>query len=89
MRCRSFRHGANMLANHGLFGGIDVTVSKSLCQELAVRPKRPHRRRRIQKKWIRRYGMVMHCDGHGYQMAGVGIVGCPHWVAKLRKSVTQ
>ncbi len=55
----------------------------------AIRPKRPHRRARIRKKWLRRYGWVLKCDGHGYQMAGVGLVGCPHFVAKIRKAVAS
>ncbi len=69
--------------------GISVTVNDMLCRnDKMVRPKRPHRRARVQKKWIRRYGWVMGgCTGHGYEMAGVGLVGCPHWVARLHAAV--
>lgn len=68
--------------------GIPVTESRSLCRPGPLRSRRPpHRRARIRKKWLRRYGYIaLPCTGHGYKMAGIGVVGCPHWIDRLRKA---
>lgn len=69
----------------GLPPGIPIRVDRNLCQERPIRPRRPHRKKRIRNKWIKRYGWVMGgCPTFGYNLAGFGIVACPHWVAVLK-----
>jgi hypothetical protein len=76
--------------------GMTVTKNDLLCAPSTfAQPKRPHRRRRIQKKWIKRYGYLMtQCSGRderglrAYQMAGIGIVACPHAFDLITKAAT-
>lgn len=71
----------------GAFGPhYRITKNNMLCvPALDIGPKRTHRRARIRKKWLKRYGRKTQvCDGHGpkglnaYQLMGQGIVACPH-----------
>jgi len=71
-----------------MVSGIKVTISRMLCQQEFVRWRKSHRKARINKKWHKRYGPVTVCKGHGYQVAGIGIVGCPCFVNKLRAQLS-
>ncbi len=72
-----------------IFHGVPVTESRSLCRPFTEQ-RRKHRRARINKKWRKRYGMTdRECRGQGYQMGKGGsmhFVGCPHFVAQIRKA---
>jgi hypothetical protein len=70
-------------------GGVLVRESSSLCQHILAIPRQPiryHRRRRIKKKWAKRYGYKTKCIGYGYELNGIGIVGCPHWLRSITES---
>lgn len=69
-----------------LFCGIKVYTSSICCKEEFARWRRPHRQKRIAKKWRKRYGAVYACPGNGYNVKGMGIYGCPHFVEKLKKA---
>lgn len=64
--------------------GINLTVSRYLCKTEFSHWRRPHRKKRIAKKWRKRYGAVMKpCPGVAYQIAGMGVVSCPCIAAKI------
>ncbi len=67
--------------------GTKLYASSLMCEpSLFVRWKRVHRRPRIQKRW-RRFGAIYtKCAGRGYHMAGLGIVGCPHWCQAVKSA---
>lgn len=97
MRCPSYRPYWNAMSQglSTLAFGPTVTKSALLCSfATALRPKRMHRRARIAKKWKKRYGMVMsECNGRdkdglrAYEMAGMGIVACPHAYELISKAL--
>lgn len=66
--------------------GMSVLENSHLCQMEFVRWRKTHRKSRINKKWRKRYGAVLACKGHGYQMAG-SVVGCPCFVKRLRDEI--
>lgn len=65
--------------------GFKVIQSIHLCRPEFVRWCKNHRKKRINKKWHKKYGAIYACKGHAYQVAGVGVVACPCILSKLRK----
>ena len=72
-----------MIGSQSMYGGIKISYN-SLCLEKTEDPQKVHVKkrwmresyhRRIQKKWIKRYGYVMRPTM--YEVAGLGIVAHP------------
>lgn len=69
--------------------GTLITSNHLLCTPGGpLRPRRPHRRARIAKKWQKRYGWVMKpCPGNAFEMMDYGgrrIVCCPCVIAAVK-----
>lgn len=62
-----------------VLGGTPIYKDLLLCPApIPLRPRRPHRRPRIQKKWIKRFGYVYApCPGKAYNIGGTYHL-CPH-----------
>lgn len=66
--------------------GIDIVTSEMVCDQASfLRAKRPHRRPRIAKKWLRRFGAVMTtCRGKCVVLLG-RYIACPHYMDKMKE----
>lgn len=63
-----------------------ITESIHACKLGKLRPARPHRRPRIRKKWLKRFGTkIEECTGVAYEIRfpKATIVCCPHYMKKL------
>lgn len=69
-----------------LLGGVRVILNNYLCERPFVRWARTHRKARINKKWRKRYGAIYaNCPGKAWEVAGFGIVVCPHVYEAIKK----
>lgn len=64
--------------------GIPVVVSRIATERHAHRPARPHRRRRIARKWLKRFGLKTTVAIVGPFMVGGSLVVHPSHVAALK-----
>lgn len=68
--------------------GIPIAVNGYLCQRAFVGWNRTHRKKRIAKKWRKRYGRKMACQGHSF-MVGHKLHCCPCAYAKLKVALQE
>ena len=74
--------------------GVPIQVDRHLCQKDFLRWKRLHRKRRIHKKWMKKYGgvAVLRCKGYVYRIVVPwfdGIAVCPCFKKELDKYTDQ
>ena len=75
------------MKRQSVLASTKVSVNRYLCNGgKFVRWKRSHRKSRINKKWHKRYGMILSkCSGVCYEVQGIGMVMCPCVEAQLKK----
>ena len=83
----------NLAGFRPLFG-LSVVVSKMLCDgPRFVRWRRKHRKKRINKKWQKKYGAVVEqCKGKGHVVDvgnGPVVYLCPHAKAKFDREIAE
>lgn len=72
----------------GQITGMRVYVERYLCDRPFLRWVKNHRKKRIAKKWRKKYGAIYGmCPGKAFQIAGMGLVVCPCANAVLIKEV--
>lgn len=77
-----------------MFSGIPISVSSYICEYpfLYWKANKTHRRSRIRKKWLKRYGRTAiygPCPGKAFKLRGMGLVVCPHIKAELDKTTEK
>jgi hypothetical protein len=75
--------------------GMRYEVSQYICKTVtSFSPRRRHRKKRIAKKWLNKYGLsytVIPCNGVAYQVGGItgGLFCCPCVMRAIEKQVKQ
>ena len=77
---------------------MNLTVDPHMCESKFVRWAKVHKRRRIAKKWRKRYGPIMRCPGVMFEVAAMEFFGkrtprrficCPCIKAALDKEIAK
>lgn len=69
-----------------MLDGIKITVDAHLCEYPCLGQAKRHRKSRINRKWLKRYGVKSGpCPGKCYEIRGMGLLMCPHIKAELDK----
>lgn len=71
--------------------GYEVVVSPYLCKMQFARWARwpKSRKKRIRRKWQKRFGPVLHCVADSAYTVGNTLTACPHLIAKLEKVIAK
>lgn len=65
--------------------GMAVIVDRYACQQEFVGWRRVHRKKRINKKWRKKYGPALRCTKPVYRIAGK-VLFCPCSYAEFRRA---
>ena len=74
-------------SNMGLLTGMRVLVDPNICEKVFVRWLKSHRKSRINKKWHKKYGATIKCNGVAFEVNGIGLVCCPHFKQLMDKEI--
>ena len=67
--------------------GMNITVDRHLCERKFIRWVKSHKKARINKKWHKKYGYISRCEGHAYEVRGMGLVCCPCFHEQMKREI--